>query len=142
DEGLAEPVGGVGVDVAAVGDIGEDALVADTVGAPADGPDVGVVETVLVLSLGLSGIGGADPLVQCGVAGVGVVVVRRSLPGRVGLVADDVSDVGVDLAVRAFVVGGDAFSFDGVVVFGHLKGVAEDNSVEGHIGRLNVLMLC
>src|SRR5699024_7168796 len=49
-ECCADSVGTVGIDVATVGDIGEDAFVADTVGAPPEGADVGVVETVLILS--------------------------------------------------------------------------------------------
>ena len=129
-QGQADAVGGVAVEPAAVGDEGDDAFVADAVGGPAEGPQVGVVEAVLVRSGGACGVGVADPGVEGGVGDVGVEVVGGGLSDRVGRVADDDVDGGGVLAGDAFVVLGEDHRIQAVAVLGDLEGVGEDDAFE------------
>ena len=74
-ECCADSVGTVGVDVAAVGDVGEDPFVADTIGAPPEGADIGVIETIFQLRIRPSRIRGTNARIQGGVGLVGIVVI-------------------------------------------------------------------
>ena len=105
-QGEAHALGRVPVEPAAVGDEGHDAALAEAVGGPAVGADVGVVEAVLVGCGGAGGIRVADAGVEGGIAQVGVVVVGAGLPDGVWRVTDDDGDVGGELFGDAFVVGG------------------------------------
>ena len=59
-------------------------MIADPVGGPTVGSVVGVVEAVLVGARRPSGVGLANPAVQCRLAQVGVVVVGAILADRIG----------------------------------------------------------
>src|SRR5690606_35070243 len=88
DQREPEPIGGVTVDVTAVGDVGDDAGTSDAVGRPPDRSDVAVVEVVLVRCRGARRVRVANVFVERRVAVVLVVVVAGSLTFRVRRVAD------------------------------------------------------
>src|SRR5579875_2128968 len=99
-------VGSVAIDPAAVGHEPDDTVVADSVGRPSEGADVGVVEAVLVRRGRPFRIRLLDPAVQRRVLHIRVQVVGAALPHRVGRVADDDADRRLQLALDAFVVAG------------------------------------
>src|SRR5699024_5876011 len=74
-EGETDSVRGVVLDPSAVGDEGDDSLVADAVGGPAECAQVGVVQAVLVRACGELGVGVGDARVESGVSEVGVEVI-------------------------------------------------------------------
>lgn len=90
-----QPVGGVAVDVAAVGHVGNDTagrVVDHPVRCPPDGADVAVVERVLQRRRGLGRVRLGDPSVEPVVGEVCIVIVGRCLACRVRRVADDNAD--------------------------------------------------
>ena len=70
---------------------------------------------------------------------VGVVVVGRVLPHRVGRVAHDEADVQAPLRLSPVVVGHEDAAVQHVVVLGHLEGVGQDDPVEGRVAAVGLL---
>ena len=79
-QGEAYAVGRVAVDEAAVGDETDDPGLPDAVRGPADGPQVRVVQGVLIGARGTGRVGRLDLGVQGWVVLVGVVVIGGLLP--------------------------------------------------------------
>ena len=130
----AEPVEGVATDPAAVAHEGHHALLAHAVARPAERPDVGVVERVLVRGVGLRHVGFGDPCVERGVGIVLVVVVGALLAHRVGRVAHDHADGQGVLDAHAVGVVAEHLLVEGVALLGHLERVGEHGSLEGLVG--------
>ena len=130
----AHAVGSVGVNEAAVRHKADDPGVAQTVARPADGPQIGVVQRVLVDAGGSLRVGLSDPPVQAGVGLVGVVVIRRLLSHRVRRIAHDEADVQRPLRLGTVVVGHEDAAVQNVVVLTHLEGIRQNDPIEGHIG--------
>ena len=90
---LAHAVGAVGIDPAGIGDKADDAFIADAIGRPAIGADVGVIQRILVDSLRPCRIRFGNPIVQLFIVIVLVVIVGIVLTNGVWRVADDDADV-------------------------------------------------
>ena len=130
---LPEPVHRLPVEPSAVGDEAHHAAVADSVGCPAEGPYVGVVERVLVGGGPARGVGGSDLAVERRIAHVLVVVVGVLLAGGVRRVADDDVDRRLHLPEDALGVVDEGVEVDGVPLLVHLEGVGEHRALERHV---------
>lgn len=138
-EALAEAVGGIGIEEAAVGDEADDAGFADAVGGPADGTDVGVVERPYHRYSRTRCIGLANAPIQSRVFDILVVVVGGFLAGGIRRVADDDANIELLLAFAAVGVAGEEGG-DEVFLF-EAEGVGEADAGEGRVagGRIRFL---
>ena len=135
-QGEAHAVGRIAVDKAAVSDKADDPGLPDTVRGPANGPEVGVVQGVLVSARGTGRVGRLNRGVQGRVVLIGVVVIGGLLPHRVGRIADDDLNLLFQLRRGPLVVGHEHALIQRVPVLGHLEGVGQDDSVEGRVTGL------
>src|SRR5690606_471407 len=95
DHAFTHTVGGVGINPAAIADIGQNAAFTQAISAPADRADIAVVECVLVGSLGARGIGRLDPAIE-----VWIVDVLRHCIGRVAYNDADIEFLLAPAALR------------------------------------------
>ena len=143
-QAFAQAVGGVGFYPAGIGDEADDAVIAfffDTVGCPADGADVAVVEGVFVGGGGLGGVGFADAFIKMRIGDIGVVIVGGFLSGGIRRVANDDADVQGFLSFAAGAVVHQHF-VEVVAFFVHLEGVGEADAGEGLVCRRLVFAAC
>ena len=134
EQALAQAVGGVGVDVAAVGDEADDAPGRRLGPRPSGWRGCRSRRASSCSSPSSARRTSASMRrVERRVLQVRVVVVRAGLPGRVRRVADDDPDVGGLLSHDALVVADEDRRVEGVVVLVHLEGVGEHDAVEGQV---------
>src|SRR5689334_16075386 len=102
----------------------------DAVGRPANCPDVGIVQRILVGGGGACSVGAPYGRIKRRIFLVLIGIVLAGLASGVGRIANDYPDVQALLVGNAFVVLREDQLVHGVAGFGHLERVGEDDAVE------------
>jgi len=142
---MAETVRRVAVQPRAIGNKTENALVADAIRSPAEGPDIGIIQAVFVGGGGVGYISRFNACIQIRIFQILVVVVGVVLPYGIGRIADNDADIPAFLFFYALGIFRKANIYFPIILI-HLKSIRQANAgkrlirLSGHavIGFLNV----